>query len=190
MPTHNSNPSKKTGSEPSKPPKSKDWSKVYIGLGGNIGDVVSAMVEALGSLAHNEKTRVVGRSSLYGTPPWGDLNQDDFINACALLETTLDANELLIALKNQEKALKRETTQRWGPRTIDLDILIFENVEISTSTLEIPHPRMTERGFVLMPLNDLNSEIMLKDKPISYWLNETDVTGIKKLEDQSGWISG
>jgi len=190
LPTHNSNPSEKNSSVPSNLPKTKDWSKVYIGLGGNIGDVVAAMVEALGSLATNKQIRVVGRSSLYATPPWGDLDQDEFINACALLETTLEASELLIALKVQEKSLKRERTRRWGPRTIDLDILIFEKVEILTPTLEIPHPRITERGFVLMPLNDLNSKIILKDKSISYWLSKTDVTGIRKLEDQSGWISG
>lgn len=171
-------------------PSGEYWSKVFIGLGGNVGDVVASMVEALNALEQNKAIRVIKRSALYATPPWGDLNQDDFINACALLETTLMPQELLGVLKSQEKTLKRETTRRWGPRTIDLDILLIDTVEMKTRLLEIPHPRMTGRGFVLMPLNDLDFEITIQGKAITQWLIETDLTGIQKLEDQSGWVSG
>lgn len=165
------------------------WVKVYIGLGGNVGNVVSSMVEALKGLNQHPRIRLIGCSSLYATPPWGDVDQDDFINSCALLETSLSPEEFLSVLKDQEKLQKREKTRRWGPRNIDLDILVFENIRMKTPRLEIPHPRMTNRGFVLQPLYDLDKNLRIMEKSISHWLGQADLSGIKKLPDQSGWVS-
>jgi 2-amino-4-hydroxy-6-hydroxymethyldihydropteridine diphosphokinase len=166
------------------------WLSVYIGLGGNIGEVVASMAQALHVLDKHPSIRVLERSNLYTTPPWGDLDQDDFINACAKLETRLPPEGLLVELKKAEKHLKRKRTRRWGPRTIDLDILFFEGVEMKTETLEIPHPRMTERGFVLMPLNDLAPGLTIKGRSVNQWLKKIEVAGINRLDDHSSWISG
>ena len=166
------------------------WVQVYVGLGGNIGDVVSNMVAALDALHQQKDIRVVARSHLYSTPPWGDIDQPDFVNACALIETCLLPEEILKILKDEEKRLKRKKTRRWGPRVIELDILVFGEISIDTPILEIPHPRMTERAFVLKPMSELNASLYVNGKTIRQWLAEADISGIKKLEDQSGWSSG
>lgn len=164
--------------------------RVFIGLGGNIGSVIGSMVTALDGLDRHKDVRVLARSCLYRTPPWGDENQDDFINACALLETGLEPVELLAVLKKQEKKLKRTKTRRWGPRTIDLDILLIDDVELDSTTLEIPHPRMTERGFVLMPLADLDDQVVVRGRSVRDWLSEANLFGITRIPDQGGWVSG
>lgn len=164
---------------------------VYIGLGGNVGDVVSSMVGALNSLNGNEAVRVVARSALYCTPPWGDENQADFVNACAKLETGLGPEALLALLKKQEARLLRKQTRRWGPRTIDLDILLFGDRDFRSEILEIPHPRMHQRAFVLMPLADIAvGDEIVRGKTIAKWLEACDQRGITRLEDQKGWVSG
>jgi len=163
---------------------------VFVGLGGNVGDVIGSMVSALNALDRLRDIRLVARSGLYRTPPWGDKGQADFINACALLETGLEPHDLLAVLKEQEKKLKRTKTRRWGPRTIDLDILLFGDVEYKSEALEIPHPRMTQRGFVLMPLADIDDLVMVRGRSVRDWLREADVAGIKEVPDQGGWVSG
>lgn len=163
---------------------------VYIGLGGNMGDVVSSMLSALNALNKHPKIKWKAASSLYQTPPWGDVDQEEFINAAAHLETTLSPRELLTVLKSEEARLKRTKTRRWGPRTIDLDILTFGNVEVDEEGLQIPHPRMGERGFVLLPLSDLTKSLKIQKNTVSELLERCDLTGIKKLKDQNGWKSG
>ena len=164
--------------------------RIFIGLGGNVGDVIGSMVAALHGLDGHKDIWVIARSHLYRTPPWGDANQDDFINACAMLETGLQPIELLAVIKDLEKKLKRTKTRRWGPRTIDLDILLFGDVELDSATLEIPHPRMTERAFVLMPLADLDDQVLVRGKSVRHWLSQADLAGIARIEDQGGWVSG
>ncbi len=164
--------------------------RVFIGLGGNVGDVIASMVSALTRLNDSQDIQLVAKSSVYKTAPWGDLDQDDFVNSCVELKTVLGPMQLLHSLKAEEARLKRVSTRRWGPRTIDLDILIFDGIEISGNALEIPHPRMTERAFVLMPLSDLAPDEMINDLSISQWLEKCDLDGIEKLDDQKGWISG
>jgi 2-amino-4-hydroxy-6-hydroxymethyldihydropteridine diphosphokinase len=125
-----------------------------IGLGSNLGDSVSNVTRALDALS--EIGRVVARSHLYRTPPWGDLEQPEFVNAAALVETELQPRALLAALKGIEAALGRVPTRRWGPRAIDLDILAYDDLELAEPDLTIPHPGLLERAFALGPLAEID----------------------------------
>jgi len=125
-----------------------------IGLGSNVGDAggnVEAAVAALGRCG-----RVIARSSLYRTAAWGVTDQADFINAAALLETTLAPHDLLRALKELEDELGRVPTVRWGPRVIDLDILAYDDLALHTPDLVVPHERLHERAFALAPLAEID----------------------------------
>ena len=154
----------------------------YIGLGGNVGDVFANMQSALNALNSHEKISVRSISNLYKTPPWGIEDQDWFLNACASIETGLSAQKLLRQCLETEKTLKRVRDVRWGPRTIDLDVLIFGEEVIEEDKLQIPHPRMHERAFVLRPMADIAPQLMLRDKTISQWLAEIDSSEIKSTD--------
>lgn len=126
----------------------------YIGIGSNQGDPAAAVEAAIARLAG--LGAVPRRSRLYRTKPWGVTDQPDFVNAVAALETELDARSLLDALKGIERDLGRIATYRWGPRAIDLDILTYGDARIDEPDLVVPHPRMTERAFVLVPLAEID----------------------------------
>lgn len=158
-----------------------------LGLGGNIGDPPAAMARALRQLDRREDCRVLAVSRLYSTPPWGKTDQADFFNACALVETSLEPEALLDACLSIERDMKRERLERWGPRTIDIDILTFGNREQKTEKLELPHPRMAERSFVLMPLADIAPDLNVKGKSVGEWLAEADVGGIKVVRPNGDW---
>lgn len=153
-------------------------SKVYLGLGGNVGDVQTVLMEALSKLNENHKVRVVQVSGLYKTPPWGDENQNWFLNACALIETGLKPIELLDFVKMLEVDFKREKTRKWGPRTLDIDLLHYEGVALNSEKLTIPHPRIGERAFVLKPLNDIAPELIIGGVKVSELLNNVDSNDI------------
>ena len=158
-----------------------------LGLGGNIGDPKAAMARALVDLDCRPDCRVVAVSRLYRTPPWGKTDQDWFFNACALVETLLSPEDLLDACLGIEREMKRERLERWGPRTIDIDVLTFEGVAQRGGRLELPHPRMTGRGFVLMPLADIAPDLAVESRPVQDWLQEADVTGIEVADENSDW---
>ncbi len=128
--------------------------RAAIGIGANLGDARATVVAAVARLA--EAGDVVAISSLYRTVPWGVKNQPAFCNAVALLETALAPLPLLVKLKALERELGRETTFRWGPRMIDLDILTYDDLHLTTDELTIPHPRLAERAFVLVPLAEID----------------------------------
>lgn len=151
----------------------------YIGIGGNVGEVIANMNKAINALHSNKNITVSAISKIYKTPPWGIENQDWFYNACFAVETTLTASELLDECLGAEKALKRVRDVRWGPRTIDLDVLLFGSASIKTDRLEIPHPRMFERAFVLKPLADIARDRMLKGRLIGDRLGDVDCSGIE-----------
>ena len=133
---------------------------VYIGLGSNIGnreENLSRAVDMLGNIAGIRVTRV---SSYYNTSPVGYTEQPDFLNAVAELTTSLTAYELLWHCREIEKQLKRERVIHWGPRTIDLDLLLFGDLILEDELLTIPHPRMLEREFVLKPFNEIAPKIV------------------------------
>ncbi|MGR6430556.1 2-amino-4-hydroxy-6-hydroxymethyldihydropteridine diphosphokinase [Rhizobium sp. PAMB 3174] len=158
-----------------------------LGLGGNVGDPPHAMGEALRMIDGRGDTSVVAVSKLYRTPPWGKTDQPDFFNACALIETSLEADKLLEFCLSTELDMKRVRVERWGPRTIDIDILTYGDLEISSKPLEIPHPRMTERGFVLLPLADIAAELTVAGKSVADWLAGVDRTGIAVADADSDW---
>ncbi|MEY4207843.1 MAG: 2-amino-4-hydroxy-6-hydroxymethyldihydropteridine diphosphokinase [Pseudomonadota bacterium] len=138
-------------------------STAYVGVGANLGDAqqtVRAAIEAMTILAH---TRVAARSSLFISAPI-DAGGNDFVNAVAQLETDLTAQSLLDNLQRIELAFGRERPFRNAPRTLDLDLLIYDQLQMSSDTLQLPHPRMSDRAFVLLPLLELAPEIHIPGK--------------------------
>jgi 2-amino-4-hydroxy-6-hydroxymethyldihydropteridine diphosphokinase len=130
--------------------------RAWIGLGGNHGESAQLMQLALSIIAKHTEISVVRKSGLYRSPPWGVNGQADYINAVAELDTPLQANELLAALLDIETFLGRERGGlRWGPRCIDLDLLTYQDLMISSVHLDLPHPRMHLRAFVLVPILEL-----------------------------------
>jgi len=125
-----------------------------IGLGSNVGDAAANVRRAIDSLA--ALGTVAARSSLYRSEPWGLPDQPDFVNAAALLQTALEPRALLAALKSIEHVMGRVETQRWGPRVIDLDILAYDDLEMREPGLTIPHERLFERAFALVPLAEID----------------------------------
>lgn len=166
---------------------SEAFRRAALGLGGNIGDPVRAMADALQALDGRPDCRVAAVSRLYRTPPWGKTDQDWFFNACALVETTLSPEALLDTCLGIERDMKRERKERWGPRTIDIDVLTYEGVAQAGGRLELPHPRMTGRGFVLMPLADIAPAMEVEGRAVADWLKEADVAGIEPASASPEW---
>jgi 2-amino-4-hydroxy-6-hydroxymethyldihydropteridine diphosphokinase len=128
--------------------------RAAIGIGSNVGDAAALVRRAFIRLA--ELGTVCARSPLYRSAPWGVTEQDAFVNAAAMLDTELRPRELLAALKRIESEEGRVSTYRWGPRVLDLDILTYGNQRVDEPDLIIPHPRLHERAFALVPLADID----------------------------------
>lgn len=136
--------------------------RAYIGLGANLGDAVASLRAAERGLA--TLGTVAARSSLYRTPAWGVTDQPPFVNAALALDTSLEPYALLAALKALERDLGRTATYRWGPRAIDLDILAVPGVVLDDPVLTIPHARLADRAFALVPLAEIAAEFaVLRD---------------------------
>lgn len=159
----------------------------FLGLGGNLGDPRAAMAAALTLLDTGPDTRVVSVSSLYRTPPWGKTDQPDFLNAAAEIATTLQPRALLQRCLDIEKDLKRERKERWGPRVIDMDILVYDALTIREEGLEVPHPRMLERAFVLMPLAEIAPSLTMAGATFVDHLARLDTAGIERLDAPADW---
>jgi len=121
-------------------------------------------------LARLPGTRVVAASSMVETPPWGKTDQPAFFNMAAELETSLTPEELLEGTRAIENALGRQRTEHWGPRTLDIDILVFAGEERDTAGLKLPHPYLTERRFVLEPLAEIAPDLVVRGKTVRAWL--------------------
>lgn len=153
-------------------------STAYLGLGGNLGDrrhYLSAAVLALNSEAG---LRVEKISSVYETAPVGVVDQPDFYNLVVEVATTLTAHELLARCLAIEKKLGRVRLERWGPRTIDLDVLWYDNVTLNDGDLTLPHPRMKERAFVLVPLAEIAPTLLLQGVPVEQLAIRLDQSGL------------
>ncbi len=129
--------------------------RAALGLGSNIGDTKAHLEDALDRLGKSDGIRIVARSSDYRTPPWGPVAQDDYRNACTVIETTLTPRALLDRCLEIERQMGRERDIRWGPRIIDIDVLLYGETHVEEAGLSIPHPRMGERAFVLVPLAEI-----------------------------------
>ena len=131
--------------------------QALIALGGNVGDVRATFPKAISNILGMAQAELLARSSDYRTPPWGEEAQQPFINACVEVETSLDPHALLFTLHKIEKRFGRDRAkeQRWGPRTLDLDLLLFGDGRIDSPALVVPHPRMQQRAFVLQPLAEI-----------------------------------
>lgn len=132
--------------------------KAYLGLGSNMGDRAHQLQQAIQIIDRFQHIDVASVSPIYETEPVGYTDQPQFLNLCIEIETTLKPQELLKRCLETEQALHRVRKIRWGPRTLDVDILLYGNEIIEEDNLIIPHPRMVERAFVLIPLNDIASK--------------------------------
>jgi 2-amino-4-hydroxy-6-hydroxymethyldihydropteridine diphosphokinase len=164
--------------------------EVLIGLGGNIGEPLNAMREALHKIEAEEHCSVVQVSSVWCTPPWGVTDQPDFLNACAKVETTLSPREFLDLCLSIERDLKRVRDQRWGPRSIDIDILFFGDQLIEEPGLVVPHPRIAERAFVLVPLAEIAPGKTIEGQSIARLAGICDKSGMTILEDNDWFDLG
>ncbi|HEX7951889.1 MAG TPA: 2-amino-4-hydroxy-6-hydroxymethyldihydropteridine diphosphokinase [Burkholderiales bacterium] len=157
---------------------------VFVGIGANLEDPVRQVKQAIGELGGIEQTRVLGVSSLYRSAPVGFAGQPDFINAVARLQTGLSPHELLDALHVIEQRHGRQRTVRNAPRTLDLDLLLFGTRVLDEENLTLPHPRMHERAFVLVPLAEIAADVALPGQAtLAQLLAQVDPGAVERLDD-------
>jgi 2-amino-4-hydroxy-6-hydroxymethyldihydropteridine diphosphokinase len=157
--------------------------EALIALGGNVGDVRSTFERAIALLCEGAEVRLAARSSDYRTPPWGVTEQPAFVNAAIAVTTSLTPHQLLARALASERALGRNRAQErhWGPRAIDIDILAYDDVELHDPDLILPHPRLFERAFVLVPLAEIAPDRMIAGIRVRDALAAVDRSGIERL---------
>jgi len=133
----------------------------YLALGSNMGDRARYLRQTVDALSEIDETEVYQVSSVYTSEPWGNTDQNAFLNQVVALKTGLTPLQLLEACRDIEDRYGRERTERWGPRTIDIDLLLFGDRAVCDATLQVPHPRISERRFVLAPLAELASDLCI-----------------------------
>jgi 2-amino-4-hydroxy-6-hydroxymethyldihydropteridine diphosphokinase len=154
--------------------------RAFVGIGSNLGDRTGSVDRAVTALS--KLGAIVGRSSLYNTAPWGKTDQPSFVNAVVLLETQLAPRSLLESLQAIEKRLGRTPAERWGPRIVDLDLLLYDDLEIDEPELRLPHPHLHERAFVLVPLAELDEHFAaMRDA-----LRASELAGVVPIESFEG----
>ena len=161
----------------------------YIGVGSNIGDKAHRCEQGIAEILKVDRTTLLARSSLYKTQPVGHLPQDWFVNGVIKIETDLEALDLLRSMKEIENRLGRRKTFHWGPRTLDLDLLLFDDQIIDTEDLSVPHPRIQERQFVLIPLAEIDHHLIhpvLKKSVQELLDNFKQDQGVQKLDIREG----
>jgi 2-amino-4-hydroxy-6-hydroxymethyldihydropteridine diphosphokinase len=154
-----------------------------LALGGNVGDVRSTFDRAVAMLDDGATVRLTARSSDYRTPPWGVTDQPSFVNAVIAVATSLTPHELFARAVAVERALGRDrrNEHRWGPRTIDIDLLAYDDLTLNDADLTLPHRRLFERGFVLVPLAEIAPDRVIAGIRVSDALKRIDASGIEKL---------
>jgi 2-amino-4-hydroxy-6-hydroxymethyldihydropteridine diphosphokinase len=160
---------------------------VLIALGGNVGDVRATFEKAIPNICGMAQAALVARSSDYATPPWGEENQPPFINACIEIDTALDPHALLFVLHKIEQKFGRDrpNERRWGPRTLDLDMIAYGDVSIDKVELTLPHPRLFERAFVVVPLAEIAPDRVIRGRRIKDALADFSAEGIERLPDRN-----
>src|ERR1700709_2520164 len=147
---------------------------VLIALGGNVGDVRATFQKAIANICGMTQAALRARSSDYATPPWGEESQARFVNTCIEIETSLDPHALLFTLHKIEHKFGRNRAQdtRWGPRPLDLDLIAYDDVSIQKPELTLPHPRLFERAFVLVPLAEIALDRLIAGRSVKSALSE------------------
>lgn len=160
--------------------------KSYLGLGTNMGDRMNYLAQACELINNHENICIVKKSKIYETKAWGYTDQADFLNLCLEIETDLDEYELLSVCQEVEQKLNRKRIIRWGPRTIDVDILFFNDKVSNDEKLLLPHPRIQDRAFVLIPLMELNSKLLINNKTIDIHLNSLTIDQREEVKEFTG----
>ena len=158
-------------------------SRAYLALGGNVGDSRAILDRAVAMLCDGPDVRLLARSSDYRTAPWGVTDQAPFINLCIAVETSLAPHPLLARAHEVERALGRDRTreQRWGPRSADIDIITYDGVSLNDKDLIVPHPRLFERAFVLIPLAEIAPDLIVAGTRIAAAATRVKDEKIEKL---------
>jgi 2-amino-4-hydroxy-6-hydroxymethyldihydropteridine diphosphokinase len=156
-----------------------------IALGGNVGDVRATFQKAIANICGMTQGVLLARSSDYATPPWGEVQQERFINACIEIDTSLDPHALLFVLQKIESKFGRDRTKerRWGPRTLDLDLIAYDDVAMQKPELTLPHPHLFERAFVLVPLAEISPDRVIAGRSVTSALAKLSTEGIERLPD-------
>jgi 2-amino-4-hydroxy-6-hydroxymethyldihydropteridine diphosphokinase len=158
---------------------------VLVGLGGNIGDVRTTLDRAVAEFCDGTDVRLLAQSSDYATPPWGVVDQPPFVNRCIAVDSSLTPRALLDRALTVERTLGRDRTreQRWGPRAIDIDLLAYDDVAIEEPGLALPHPRLFERAFVLVPLAEIAPDRVIAGVRVRDAVARVDTRGIERLAE-------
>jgi len=156
--------------------------KAFLSLGSNMGDRLEYLSKAIDKIAEIQGCNILNKSRVYETEPWGYENQEAFLNLCISIETSLSPYGLLESLQTIELELDRVRKIHWGPRTIDIDILLFDDIICEDDKLTIPHPRMRERAFVLIPLYDIEKNLIIDGIKLEDLINKIDTRGIKEYK--------
>jgi len=158
--------------------------EALVGLGGNIGEVRTTLDRAVAAFCDESDVRLVAQSSDYATPPWGVVDQPPFVNRCITIETKLTPRALLDRALAVERTLGRDRARerRWGPRPVDIDLLAYDDVAIAEPDLTLPHPRLFERAFVLVPLAEIVPDRVIAGVRVRDALARVDTRGIEKLD--------
>jgi 2-amino-4-hydroxy-6-hydroxymethyldihydropteridine diphosphokinase len=161
--------------------------EALIALGGNVGDVRETLDRAIVEFCDGDSVRLLARSSDYHTPPWGKTDQPAFINACIAVDTTLPPQALLARAQATERAFGRDRARetRWGPRTLDIDLIAYGDLALDTAELTLPHPRLFERAFVLAPLAEIAGDRTVAGSRIADAAAGLDRAGIERLPPRS-----
>ncbi len=153
-----------------------------VALGSNLGDKAANIDRAIALLTEQGDVSLLARSRDYATEPWGKTDQDWFINAAISVTTSLPPKELLARCKGIERRMGRVLTEKWGPRIIDLDVLVYGDVEIDDPVLVLPHPHIGARAFVLAPLMDIAPDLIIAGKSVRDMHAAIDTTGVRAVE--------
>jgi 2-amino-4-hydroxy-6-hydroxymethyldihydropteridine diphosphokinase len=157
--------------------------EALLALGGNVGDVRATLARAVTALCEGTDIRLVARSADYLTPPWGVVDQPSFVNLCIAVDTKLTPMALLARAQAVERAFGRDRSQgqRWGPRVLDIDLLTYDDITLDTAELTLPHPRLLERAFVLVPLAEIAPDRVIAGTRVSDALKRIDAGDIVRL---------
>nr|WP_297350018.1 2-amino-4-hydroxy-6-hydroxymethyldihydropteridine diphosphokinase [uncultured Glaciecola sp.] len=155
----------------------------YIGLGSNLGAPVKQLEQALGAIGQHSQMTLVSHSHFYSSLPMGPQDQPDYVNAVCKIKTSMQPQELLATLQIIENQQGRERLgDRWGPRTLDLDILLYNDLVLKTKHLTLPHYGMQEREFVLVPLFELSPDLTMQDgRPLANWVAKCNLEGLYRI---------